>query len=346
MQSKRATLAEVAERCGVSTMTASRALRVGTRVSPETRAAVQAAARELGYRSDPFMSVLVNYRRNVRAPRRTATVAYVTNYPAGTPWRDWPIYGGYFQGARERAEQLGYGTEEFPLGAAGSLRRAEEILHHRGYVGLLLGPTLSAAGHTRLELGELPAVALGRSLRLPRLHYAASDPYRSTLDLLHRLKRLGYRRPGFAAVSSHDARTEHRASAAFLSWQSLHVPEAARVPCCLLTHEEFSRGAPRWFRKWKPDVVVGSEVWAAMVLEKGGVRFPADAAFASPGLQAGDEERFSGMRLDAAATGAAALDLLHSLILRGEGGVPAMARGVSVDALWHAGATAPGPRAR
>lgn len=344
MAGKRATLAEVAELCGVSVMTASRALRAGTKVAPGTRAAVRAAAEKLGYKSDPFMSVLVNYRRNVRAPRRSATVAYVTNYPPGTPWRGWPVYGGYFRGARERAEQLGYGLEEFSRAGAGSLRRAEEILHHRGYVGLLLAPTLSAIGHTRLDVGQLPAVALGLSLRLPRLHFAAGDPYRATLDLLHRLKRAGYRRPGFAAVRAHDARTEHRASAAFLGWQALHLPEAERVPCCLLPHEEFGENAPRWFRKWRPDVVVGSEVWPAMVLEKAGVRFPKDAAFATTGLQPEDEPRFSGMLPDAAATGAAAMDLLHSLILRSERGVPEVARGVVVDAAWHPGSTAPARR--
>lgn len=341
MSGKRPTLADVAARCGVSTMTASRALRADTKVAPATRAAVRAAAETLGYKADPFLSVLVNYRRNVRAPLRAATIAYVTNYPAGTPWRDWPIYGGYFRGAKARAEELGYGVEEFSRTAAGSLRRAEDILHHRGFVGLLLAPTMTPAGHTRLDVGALPAVALGLSLRLPRLHFTATDPYRATLDLLHRLKRAGYRRPGFAAVYSHDARLEHRPSAAFRSWQELFGREREAVPPCLLPHDEFAAGLVRWLRKWRPDIVVGSEVWPAMVLEKAGVRFPEDAGFASTGLMPGDAPRYSGMCADAVATGAASVDLLHSLILRGEHGVPEAARGVFVDLTWHPGETAP-----
>ncbi|MBC8009483.1 MAG: LacI family DNA-binding transcriptional regulator, partial [Burkholderiales bacterium] len=315
------------------------ALRAGTKVAAATRAAVEAAARELGYKADPFMSVLVNYRRNVRAPQRSATIAYVTNYPVATPWRQWTVYRHFYQGAGARAAELGYGMEEFSLRDAGTTRRAGEIIRHRGYLGLVMAPSLVPTGYSRLDLSGLPVVALGHSLRAPRLHYAVGDLFRCATDVLHQLKRLGYRRPGLAAVYEQDARIEHRVSAAFLSWQSLFVAERERVPVCLAPEKGFEPEFVKWFRRRKPDVVVGLGIWPGLALEKAGVVFPDDAGFASVALNADDDARYSGMRMDHLGMGAAAVDLLHAQVLRGESGVPATPRGIHVEARWHAGGT-------
>jgi LacI family transcriptional regulator len=344
MTEKRPTLADIAARCGVTVMTVSRALRAGTQVAPATRAAVEAAAKELGYRADPFLSMLVNYRRNVRAPKRTATIAYVTNYPDGTPWRNWPVFRDFYAGVSGRAAELGYGVEEFSLREAGNLRRAADILRNRGYLGVVLAPSIGPSGHTRLDLRELPSVALGHSLRAPRLNYAVGDVFRSTIDLLHNLKRLGYRRPGFVAVYELDARIEHRASSAFLGWQALFVAADQRLPVYMPSAERFPKETAAWFKKSKPDVIVALGVWPAQMLEQGGIAFPRDAGFASLAINADDDPRFSGMKINHADIGTAATDLLHAQILRGEKGVPTLPRGIHVDAKWHAGETAPKKR--
>ncbi|MBC8041420.1 MAG: LacI family DNA-binding transcriptional regulator [Opitutaceae bacterium] len=344
MPEKRPTLADIAARCGVTVMTVSRALRAGTQVAPATRAAVEAAAKDLGYRADPFMSVLVNYRENLRSPTRRATIAYVMNYPAGTPWREWPVFRDFLGGVTTRAAELGYGVEEFSLREAGNLKRAADIMRNRGYVGVVLAPSIGPSGHTRLDLRELPSVTLGHSLRAPRLNYAVGDVFRSTGDLMHQLKRLGYRRPGFAAIYEFDARIEHRASAAFLSWQALFVAVDQRLPVCMPSAERFTKDTTAWFKKNQPDVVVSLGVWPAQMLEQSGTVFPRDAGFASVALNADDQPRFSGMKINHTAIGTAATDLLHAQILRGEKGVPPLPRGVHVDATWHAGDTAPKKR--
>lgn len=341
MTQKRPTLADIAARCGVTVMTVSRALRPGTQVAPDTRAKIEATAKELGYRADPFMSVLVNYRSNLRSPTRTATFAYVTNYPEGTPWRTWPVFRDFFAGVSGRAAELGYGVDEFSLRGTGNLKRAADILRHRGYLGLILAPSLAPSGHTRLDLRDLPTVALGHSLRAPRLNYAVGDVFRSTIDLLHNLKRLGYRRPGFTAVYEIDARIEHRASSAFLGWQALFVAADERVPVCMPPAKRFPQEAKKWFGKNVPDVIVGLGVQPGQLLEQGGLAFPRDAGFASLALNADDDLRYTGMKINHAGIGAAATDLLHAQILRGEKGVPPLPRGVHVDASWHAGETAP-----
>jgi DNA-binding LacI/PurR family transcriptional regulator len=261
------------------------------------------------------------------------------NYAPGTRWREWPVFRDYHAGFTARAAALGYGVEDFSLPEAGNARRAGEILRHRGYAGLVLAPSAGPLSRSRLDLTGFPAVTLGHSLRFPRLHYAVGDVFRCCTDTLHTLKRLGYRRPGFAAVYAHDARIEHRASSAFLGWQALFVAAEQRVPVCLAPAEKFTAAIETWFRAEKPDVVIGLGVSTGRTLERCGAGFPRDAGFASLSLDADDEPRFSGMKMDHAGMGEAAADLLHAQILRGEAGVPDHLRGVHVEARWHPGET-------
>lgn len=339
----RVTLAEVAAACGITRMTASRALREGTPVAPATRDRVRAAAARLGYRADPFLSGLAEHRHHRRRiARRSATIAYVTQYGRGSHslnWRSWPMYLGYFEGAQRRAAELGYGLEEFAAPPVGSAGRATAVLAHRGYVGLLMAPTAAALGRTRLGMENFPAVALGNSLRKPRLHSAGPNHYQNVQDLLHELKRRGYQRPGLAVTRALDARSVHRWTASFRSWQELFLPPGNRVAICQPREDRFETDVSRWFEREKPDVVVSAIDRVHEVLVRAGVRFPEDAGAALLSLFPAQFGRLAGFSEDPDAIGTSAVDLLHMLILRNERGVPRQPLGLQVDGTWHDGPT-------
>lgn len=339
MNTGRTTLADVARRSGYSVMTVSRALRPGTSVAARTRTIVENAARELGYRADPFLSSLVNYRRNRSAPVRNAIIAYVTNYAPGTRWKEWPVLRDYYAGFSSRAASFGYGVEDFSLRSAGNVRRAAEILRHRGYVGVVIAPAVGPAAGFRLDLTGLAAVTFGQSVRVPRLHYVAGNVFRACKDVMHELKRRGYRRPGFAATDAQDARVERLASSAFLGVQGLFVLPPNRVPICLETAEKLAGRMVPWIRRHRIDVVIGMGVATGRMLEKAGLALPDDLGFASLSLDADDDRRYAGMKMDHLQIGEAAAEALHAQILRGECGVPERARGCLVDARWHEGET-------
>jgi hypothetical protein len=181
-------------------------------------------------------------------------------------------------------------------------------------------------------------------MRVPRLNHATTNMFRGMNDLLHQLKHLGYVRPGFATQRNHDARNEHQASSAFLGWQAMFTQEKARVPICVHPGDEFPAALLKWHKHWQPDVIVSTELWASQLLEKAGIQLPRDTGFACMGLSRVEPPRFAGMMTDYLGIGQASVDLLHTQILRGEKGVPAVPRGVQVDPIWRPGETVHGPQ--
>jgi LacI family transcriptional regulator len=90
----KATLADVAERAGVSTSTASRALNGHAGLAPATRAAVEDAAASLKFQPSALA-------RSLRT-RQTFTVGFVV------PDVSSPFYAAALRGAQRRLEQTGY----------------------------------------------------------------------------------------------------------------------------------------------------------------------------------------------------------------------------------------------
>ena len=93
------TLKEVAQKAGVSIMTASRALRNQANVTTLTRDKVEKAAQALNYRPNPLVSALMSYRRASRIIRDTLTLAFITNFPRRDGWKVSRINQDFFDGA-------------------------------------------------------------------------------------------------------------------------------------------------------------------------------------------------------------------------------------------------------
>jgi LacI family transcriptional regulator len=91
---RKSTLADVAERAGVSTSTASRALNGHAGLAPATRAAVVDAATQLNFQPSPLA-------RSLRT-RQTFTVGFVV------PDVSSPFYAAALKGAQRTLEQSGY----------------------------------------------------------------------------------------------------------------------------------------------------------------------------------------------------------------------------------------------
>jgi len=320
-------------------MTVSRALREGTPIAAESRAHISRVAQSMGYRPDPYLRALASHRSNTNLRNRGSVIAYVTNYPPAFKWRTWTGFHVQFQGAQARAEALGYSLLEFAMSEAGSRRRVSHILHSRGVVGLILAPTFSSGGHSRLDLSQFPAITIGHSLRRPELSYAGSNHFGACLKLMHELKRRGYKRPGFATQFEHDARSEHRWSAAFKYWQNSFISKSNEIPLLLVKKGNLKQTFLPWFKRYRPDVVVSSQPWPHAVLVEKGVEVPGKCSFAFIGLVPEQKEYLSGIYPQYEEIGASAIDLLHSLILGGEKGSPKTVRAMLIDGTWNEGKT-------
>jgi len=132
------TLADVARKAGVSTATASMALRKQRRISPATRHRVQRAAKELGYVPNPNLTRLMAHLRLRRKPAFRSVIAGLTTEREGAA----RLYAHeVVAAARKRAHELGYGFHLLQIPTSATTRRVQEReLRHRGIEGVIIFP--------------------------------------------------------------------------------------------------------------------------------------------------------------------------------------------------------------
>ena len=101
---------------------------------------IEAIAVKLGYAPDPMLSALSAYRKSQRPAAFHANIGWINNHA-----RPEDLYASdflrYYQGAGERAKQLGYALEEIRLADISfNMKRLGRILDATGVKGLLLAP--------------------------------------------------------------------------------------------------------------------------------------------------------------------------------------------------------------
>ncbi|PKV95513.1 MULTISPECIES: LacI family DNA-binding transcriptional regulator [Amycolatopsis] len=182
MAQRRVTLADVAERAGLSTTAASRVLngREGTRLSEDARQRVLAAAKELGYRPNPAA-------RSLRL-NKTATIALISDTVVTTRFAGAMIRGA-LNAARER-DHVVLITET--QGDPDIERDAIDAMLHRQVDGVIYAAMSSRRITVPPQLLTLPTVLLNATSNrrlpavLPAEEEAAYAVTSAVLDRGHR----------------------------------------------------------------------------------------------------------------------------------------------------------------
>jgi DNA-binding LacI/PurR family transcriptional regulator len=185
----RPTIYDVARRARVSTATVSKVLRGVTTVGSDNSARVEAAVRELGYRSDPLAA---NLRRNTRS-----IVGLVV-----PDFRN-PFFGALVASIEKQAEAGGYRlvTVSSSEDDKSERRQIEALLDWR-VAGILLVPHSNAAfAGRRLKQKGVPLVFLDRVARAGDFDGIGVDNVRSSYAMVRRFHELGHRKL-LVAISS------------------------------------------------------------------------------------------------------------------------------------------------
>jgi LacI family transcriptional regulator, gluconate utilization system Gnt-I transcriptional repressor len=198
----RITLSDVARAAGVSTSTASRALRGERAVAPDLIAQVQAAAQRLAYVPDPAARAL--------ASRRSDHVAVLLPLLSNT------LFVDLLEAAQKALRSQGYQTL---MGVTHYDRQEEEqllreLLLHRPAGVLITGRDHSPASLELIAGSGVPCVHLMdlADASGPQLSYSVGfDQAQAGAELTGHLLRKGYRRVAFAAAQL-DARVMQRMS--------------------------------------------------------------------------------------------------------------------------------------
>ena len=261
------TLQQIASAAGYSLATTSYALRNDQRIHPETRSRIHAVAARLGYRPNPSFSALmahVRQGRSIEAGDRIAFIWVRTNKEESSRNR---LLREVYEGARQRAEALGYRLEQFWAEEDGmSGRRLSEILRSRGIVGVLLSPVMGE-GQVSLDLEweHFSPAVIGSAAWSPELHHAGHYHYLAMRMALSKLAEAGYRRP-MAVVNEMVNERAHRSwQAAFLVY---HPAAESAGDFFVLESADRKMSLASRLKKLKPDVLIVSDASVLARLEK------------------------------------------------------------------------------
>lgn len=346
MASARVTLKQVAAAAGVSVGTASYALRGMLLVAPETTRKVRAVAARLGYAPDPVLSQAMSTIRRQPTQGHGEVIAYVVAYREREEWRRRHIVRRYWEGAQERATELGYRIEPYWVGDTSiSEARHSQILYNRGIRGLILAPHPEAEGRLRLDWRQFAVVAVSRSVVEPVTHQVLDDHDAIARMAMGQLHARGYRRIGFVMSRYRNERVGRRWLAAYLASQ-YDLPARDRLPPCVQAVEppgEFDGpGLVCWIRRQRPDALLGPTPRAMRYLQEQGIVTPRDLGYAALDL-APEETGFAGVLHDAHQVGRAALGQVVAILRNREFGLPEKPGLQLVAGLWRDGPSLPDP---
>ena len=331
------TLRSLAKTLGLSRTTVSDALRGSPRVDPNTMVRVKKAARDAGYRRNPLAGALMSELRRSRGAAFRGVLAAIDFNEPDRPDDAARFHRELVTGAQDRAVELGFKIEKFSVGHAGvSVQRLNSILQSRGIHGVILLPSWDEPDLSNLDWTQFAGIYTDYIIERPALHSVCPDHYRSLLAALQRLALLGYTQPALFLQKHQDERLQYRWGAAFRAFQESHPNIRAIPPLVVDTFHEDE--FVRWFRKHKPDVVVGHHTAAIEWMENAGAQVPATHGFVSLNIHMRTRP-CAGLDLQPRTLGSRSTELLIAQLQRNETGIPEWPSTTTIPARWSEGPT-------
>lgn len=243
------TFRQIAKASGLAVATVSYALRNDPKIPADTIARVQAVAAQMGYRPNPRVAALMAHIRRARPVATGERIAFV--------WLARPEpYVRTHQGARQRAEQLGYKLEDFAVrDRARDAPRLERILRTRRITGVVLSPLDRGESSFALDWdwSRFSPAIIGNAVCTPELHHAGHHHFGAMRLALQKLVAGGARRIAAIVEDEVNERARRAWSAAFLE----HHPARTAARRWLQTIDMIEAGRlRRWFETMKPEALI------------------------------------------------------------------------------------------
>lgn len=335
---------DLATRLGLGRSAVSMALRNHPHISEKTRQRVQAEATRLGYRPNALVTALMSQIRTRRVKRSGETIAFLTAYKTQADWLNATPHDRTLQGARTRAEHLGFRVEPFWLGLRGDdSARIARILRARAVRGAIIGPMPLDLGPIQIDWNNLFTVAIGYSYSQQIFDRVANNQFNIIRLCYENLWQLGHRRIGLAITKESDDRVQHLWLGGFCTSQQ--VLGGAAIPPLWLDHWEDHPDSKKQFLKWyrahKPDAILGIGPdnplhW----MREAGISVPARTSYANIDLDHQKTGVVAGALQNLADVGSVCVDLVVAGINRNDYGPPASPKIILIDATWSAAPTA------
>lgn len=335
------TLRDIARETGFSATTVSLALRKHPKISAGTQETVQRVANEMGYRLNPYISILMAQKRAARPVHYQATLGFLTAWPKENSWEKVTFCSKVYKGALVRAKELGYMLEPFWITDPSiPVARWNQILQARNIGGLILAPLPATGPFPELDWEKFTLATVGNTVTIPKISRVTPHQYHGMTTALRHVNERGYKRVGVILHKWVDDKVDETWSAAYLAWRE-RQPKSCQIP--VFWADEDENLIPRlksWLKRWRPEVVVGYTVGSEL-LQTSGFQIPLDIAFVHLDNESATPKNGTGVNQQAGNIGAAAVDLVVAQIHRSERGIPTLPKTIMIEAEWDEGNTLP-----
>jgi LacI family transcriptional regulator len=157
------------------------------------------------------------------------------------------------------------------------------------------------------------------------------DHYVSMMNALERLTQRGYRRIGLCLDQRKDRQLKRKWSSSFQAFFRQHARDTG-IPVLIepaVTRTKFLA----WFRRYRPELVVGHAQIMVQWLNDLQIRVPEDVGYFNLNMT----ERIgpcAGLDLEPRRLGASAVEMVAAMLHRQERGVPAYTQTITLEASW------------
>lgn len=331
---RRPNMQQIGDAAGVSKSAVSLALRNDPRIPEDTRVRIQKIAREMGYRRNPVVDSLMTQLRAGRQPTFQANLGLINCSPIQDLDKN-HTFRRLREGVTQRAEDLGYGVEEFWLQQP-EMRpaRLKQIVETRGIRGLILIAALSPDTIDRGYVDfwyDFACSVIGVTHLNNSLNCSSNDQYLTARRATGKVIELGYKRPLLVVPPNDDALLEDKFSSGYYS-ATRSLPEEDRLEMVPLDSNDMGP-ALLAIRKLKPDVVITNKSEMYNALQDDGVSIPKDLGLVH--LDWHDAlPNMAGMRQNNRIVGSAGVDLVVGQLQKNEFGSQEFPKVVQIESVW------------
>jgi len=310
MNDKRPSCKTIAEEAGVSRMTVSMALRDHPRVAPETRKRIKEIARKQRYTPDPNLTELMRYLRKRDISKEEPVIALLNakRHPIEEFDNDARLVR---KGAKERAEELGFKTEDFWLNKPGMrLERTVQILQTRGIKAVVVLPVErldNVISFPREDFIGVATCSVAAQLGFNQVHpHFFQSMHLGITNLIEK----GFKRIGFCLDPKQDEKSNHL-YLCYLKWYQENILEKNRIPP-LFEKKITLNNLVNWIDQTRPDVILSPNHEHYQWLKSTGFDIPGDISFAALTPPEEDLDEVARVKMGYRKIGATAVDILKS----------------------------------
>jgi DNA-binding LacI/PurR family transcriptional regulator len=223
--SKNPSLKQIAIECNLSVAAVSMALRGHQRVSKTTIKTVKAAAKRIGYRTNPLIrSVMSLVRFSQFSKKNWITIAFIWLEDTPESVAESNFLTKLIQSLIQRANSLGLNVEQFYLNNDGmTVQRLQKILIARGISGIIFSPSRqSSVVKLPFNWVKFTTVIIGHTPWEPEFNRVGHYQYSGMRRTLQNVFKAGYKKPALIIFENSNEQTLKSHESAFLA----HYPDS------------------------------------------------------------------------------------------------------------------------